>query len=100
MASANLGQLAAGLALPLTILAVIVLVVMHLYRSGKGMCRWTQDDGFLMTNLKGIFNSMTFGVPGHLAYYKKRTSTLPVAAPVAAPVGVPGTMPGAVPIAG
>ena len=50
------------------VLTIIVAVLYFGYMSGRGMCKWTQKDGFMWNTLKYIANSFLFGVPGVLVY--------------------------------
>lgn len=52
------------------IVALIVLAAMmyYMYMSRKGMCNWTQKDGFVLHTLKNLANSLLFGIPGVLNF--------------------------------
>ena len=67
MTTDDLGAIVVGVAIPLVIAAVVAYILYHFYKSGRDMCRWTENNGIVGYYFKTIVNQMGVGIPARLA---------------------------------
>lgn len=60
-----------GTSIEAVIVATIVIIcsLVYFYWSTKGMCKFTENDGFLMTIIKHLMNWLTAGIVGVTSFF-------------------------------
>lgn len=52
-------------------LLVLIILIFAMYANFKGMCRFTEGDGVVMTMLKHLLNTLTFFILGIVMFFVK-----------------------------